>query len=414
MKPLTRIVLLGDILRVQPNNDHQANNFIRFFYELFRGQITTATGIEVELALAGDAPGFDRDIFFSLAGYDKPSFANWLRLASGECRQEAGEYFAECYRNALLISYEAGSLSWIMERHGIPYLDMRISPIRFLDDLYLAFKSNIPEVRERLCHYQITDEQIYCTANKLKAYYLIRLHETAIKRSVSTSGLSSGSLLLCGQTAIDLSLAKEGKIVGFLERAEAVNELCKQYPNVYYRPHPNATPTDPGEKFIRSLPGVIKTAGNIYQLLCDDNLDAVAALSSGVLHEAPYFGKKTHIISHKYIALAQSGSSTNPGAYIMTRDAYYSPAFWKDVLSPCVPVRECPSFSLSGRENYLRNLLGKWWGYEIGKVNPVEGTVVLDAAKRLANLIDPSHRIRNWLDPDGRKRKNVKKAIGEK
>lgn len=409
MDTIKRIVVTGDLLRIEHNNNKKANNFIRFVYELLKEQIYLATGIYPEVALAGDSPGFDRNTFYALSGFDKPSFENWLQIASGKCRQDAGDYLLKCFSETLIISYEAGAFEHGLKQTRLPYIDIRISPIRFLEDLFLAFKSNIPEVQSKLWVYHIPDSYIRLSVNILKSYYLIHLPESCIARAASTANLPRNTLLICGQTDVDLSLVRHGQIVSFHDFANELHQLINEHHTIYYKAHPNASLSSPNLRFIRSIKKIKITKNNIYRMLCDDNLKTVTALSSGVLHEAPWFGKKIQPLSHRFVELANETDKSTAGSYIMIHNEYFSPTFWSDILSPCLPTKRCEDIIFTPTENFLRKRTGKWWGYEIGADK--NSITYIDSLRRIVDTLDPHRILREKIDSSGNIRNWIKRIL---
>ena len=108
---------------------------------------------------------------------------------------------------------------------------------------------------------------------------------------------------------------------------------------------------------------------------------AVAALSSGTLIEAEYFGKTIQAISHSYINYYKGIEEYKKDDFIILRDEYFSPTFWSEILSPILVTKECRYFNFNNRKNFLRNSLNAWWGYEIGKETAVTGNVLSSIEK---------------------------------
>ena len=402
MNGISEIVMFGELLRTQEINPFYADKTTRLVHELFRDLIYAATGMRPDCELAGSVKRFNRETFYRLAGYDAVSTENWLRIVSGQFREEAADYFAQCFAGALVISHEAGSLIRIMEQRNIPYIDMRVSPIRFMEDIYFAFRTNMPEMAARFRKYMIDENAIQIAADRLRAYY-------AATSPKAAGGFPPGSLLVCGQTDTDLSLVVDGAITDFSQHAEMLRRLFERHEHIYYKPHPMAAQAYGNHWLLRTFPHIRLARGNMYRMLCDNNLQTVVALSSGVLHEAPYFGKEATPVSHIHVNLAKVGNPPIAGEYVMIRDACYSSSFWQDILAPCIETKENGEAGFAGGDSFLRAYMGMWWDYEIGRPEP---SAVLKLCQRLGNLIDPRHRFRRWVDPSGRLRGGVKRLIG--
>ncbi len=351
-----KIVFIGDLLRYQNNNTKFADRGLLWEYYLFKEQIQKVTKLPVEVITSKDTDRFDIKKFYDLCGY-KLNTENWIRIVSKEYSQEAKNYFKACFENCIVITQVAGAMKNLLDELEIPYIDIYVSAIKFCSDLFFAFRSNIPEIAEKLKPYRVNEERFFIEASQLKSYYCARNLELK---------LEPNSLLLCGQTTIDLSLVKDNKIVEFLDYKEKLQNLFKEYSCVYYKPHPYVTKDSPNENFIRQRPNIKIINENIYKILCDDNVKAVAALSSGTLIEAKYFHKKTHTISHDFINYYNSYKDFNTDDFIIIDNKCFSSQFWSEVLSAIIQTNAGSGLLLNYPPNYLRDSLNTWWGYEVG------------------------------------------------
>lgn len=360
---IRRIVFLGDLLRVQENAGDFADRSLNWEYSLLGEQVKMATGLPVEVVLTSDKHRFDRERFCALCGLPMCT-ESWVRVASGHYTKKAARYFCECFSDALIVTQVAGALKKMMDDAGIPYIDIYVSALKFMDDLHFAFRSNLQSVTDKLLQYRMSESAIVMEASKIRAYYAGRnSHRTPLKEN---------SLLICGQTGIDLSLVYRGRLVTFLDYKEKLRALTAFYDHVYYKPHPYASPDSESERFIRSLDKVeIIKNQNFYRLLSDRNLKAVAALSSGTLKEAPYFGKTAHTISHEFIRYYQGDGIIRPDEFIVVTGECFSPAFWADILSGILHTRECEAVSFA-QSSLLRRTLDTWWDYELGRESDVQ------------------------------------------
>ena len=351
-----KIIFIGDLLRYQNNSNRFADTGLICEYYLLKKQIEQATKLEVYVITYKDSDKFDVKKFYDLCGYETTT-DNWIKLVSGEYTEAAKEYFKSCFKNCIVISQVAGAFKTLMDDLNIPYIDIYVSAIKFCPDILLSFRSNINEVTQILKKYVIPEEKFYIEANLIKAYYYRRMIDLEIEPN---------SLLLCGQTDIDLALIKDKKIVEFLDYRDKIDELISQYSYVYYKPHPYASIENVNEKYIRTLPNVKLINENIYKILCSDNIKAVAALSSGTLIEAKYFGKISHVISHEFVKYWNQYKPITPDEFILIDKICLSPKFWSDVLSPLVSTQECLDLNIACYPNALRRNFNTWWGYEFG------------------------------------------------
>ncbi len=355
---IKKIIFIGDLLRTEPHAYYFADRSLKWEYYNLKEQIKLATSFEPELALGADKNIFDREYFYKLCGYNEITTENWLTIACGNYTKEAVDYFAKCFKDCLLITQVGGALKQFMDLTQVQYIDIYVSALKFMDDIHFAFRTNNPDIRKELKRYRIDESVLYLYANRLKAYYSTREWQQRL------GNIEADSLLLCGQSDVDLSLVKNGKIINFGDFKDEITELIKRYPNVYYKPHPYSTSSHPNEIFLNNFKNIKKISGNFYEMISNDNIAAVAALSSGTLVEAKYFGKKTHTISHNFVNYDWADGN-NDNDFILINNDYFSPSFWADILSPILETMQCINFSFDNKTNVLRNSLDCYWDWEI-------------------------------------------------
>lgn len=341
---IRKIVFIGDLLRCQNGNVGFADRSLGWEYYLLKEQIFQATGIMPEVYYTKSHEKFNLFKFYEL-------------IACGNYSDEAREYVKECFKDTLVITQVGGALLKVLDSLDIPYIDIYVSAFKFLEDIHLAFRTNIPEVREKLANYTYNENHLYIYANYIKSYYWADRQ----KRSLN---IEPNSLLLLGQTDVDLSLIKDNKLVSLSDCEEKIKELCSKFNKVYYKPHPFAKPNNRNEIFIRGLENVSIIDTNFYRLMLEENIVATAALSSGTLTEAKYFEKEINYISHKFVNYSFDKNPSKED-FVLIDDSYYSPTFWKDILSTIVPTKECDYFNFHNKGNVCRNSLDINWGYEI-------------------------------------------------
>lgn len=137
----SRIVVTGDIVRPSQiaTESHQNVN-INWLHSILEWPLRAATQIEPE-KLLGAPNGFELDRFynhFELAA-SQDSWAKLYRRA--ECPPAAETMLVERLSNAVVVGFELSPLlAGILDRHGIPYVNVVIHPIRFLDDIFLPYR----------------------------------------------------------------------------------------------------------------------------------------------------------------------------------------------------------------------------------------------------------------------------------
>ncbi len=363
MDSIKKIVFIGDLLRIQERGKKSkdgtgfADQTLAWEYQLFKYQIEQATKLPTEVVFCSDTERFDLREFYRLCGAEL-CMQSWIHILHGKYSSEALAYFKSCFNNCLVITQVGGSMIPLLEEADIPYIDIYVSAIKFASDIHLAFRSNVESIRQQLLHFQLAESYLMIEAQKMKAYNCARAPH---------SNLADNSLLLIGQIDIDLSLLKDEKLVSFLDYKEELIALTQQFDTVYYKRHPYAKPSSASEKLILSLPHVALTEEPFYKLMSYESITTVAALSSGTLEEARYFGKKPIYLSHQFIKYYRGEGVIDKETFVICENKYFSPRFWQTILSDVVPTYPCDDYTQSYEDNFLRSSINTWWGYEINK-----------------------------------------------
>ena len=385
---INKIVFTTDLLRLQ-DDQYFSQHVLKWAYPLMQEQISIASGSEIKMISNDDKEFFDADKFYKLCNYDVTT-ENWVNIYCKKITQEAKDYFYSCFKDCFVITQEAGAMRYLFEEFNIPYLDFYVSAIRFCSDLFFAYRSNVKEIREVLKKYRIPEEQFYIEASSLKAHY---------NKSKEIKTNSENILLLCGQTGVDLSLIKDGRLVNFINYKREIETLFDEYDEIYYKPHPYANPKSENELFIRRHPAVKVVNINVYKLLSQKNIKGVAALSSGILQEAKYFRKKVHTISHEYVTYWNNDKILDSNSFITTVNEYRNPAFWADILQCVLPRVNKIDIKILQEPNYLRKLFSFWWGYEFSnyesKINVLKNRQVKNFEDLYTMIINRTRMFRD-------------------
>ena len=165
-----------------------------------------------------------------------------------------------------------GMKRW-MDGAGVAYIDVRLSPMRFYNDLLLDVATNT-EWLDRVI------------AERLVRVTRPELMRTAQAAAVDTS--AADTLVLVGQVAGDSSLiGLEGREMTLGDFAGRIQDLAGQYRRVLYRPHPKGRPaTDPVLRDVER-----DREPSIYTHMAHGA--SFCAISSSALEEAAAFGCPT-------------------------------------------------------------------------------------------------------------------------
>lgn len=293
-----------------------------------------------------------------------------LRSAVADVRIGYGSFVDADREHAdLVIGFELSKeAKTLLEKASSPYIDLRIHPLRFLDDIFFSFETNVPAVRALLKNYGISEALCRMHADHVKAT-VIKLKKAELIRP--------NSLLLLGQTEADNVVFDGERYLVLTDRIEQISELSKGYGHIYFKPHPYAKN---GRRVYRELKKALGEVSyidaNIYHLLGNDGVAHVAALNSSALYEAAYFGKKTTFL------FTPTFGERHVGVY----DAFFSGAFWSDVLSPLLAT--APSaLACPPQPGRLRKMLNDFWGYSAVNDEIVLADMMKSKIKRFWNKV---------------------------
>lgn len=314
----------------------------------------------VSVNLEPNAIAFDYVKFFKFYGitYNKNSWGDLYY--NKDYNEEAYAYIKSIFQDSLVISYEMDScILNILDELGIPYIDMYISPVRFLEDQLFSMTSNFETIYNKLLNYKLDENIIYMQANYLKTFYLMRdgkyIQETP-------------AILFLGQTQYDKSLINNetGEVYSILNHKKEFEESIKGFSRILYKRHPKALGDELVLEYLKTLGDVTITNENFYSLISRPDIQRVVAISSGGLIEAKYFNKETKFLLHESVNL-QYGNEFDKEKYINIYEHFFALNFWADVLSCVINTNTfSEDCSFYGSKNKLRNSRGErdYWGYE--------------------------------------------------
>jgi hypothetical protein len=243
----------------------------------------------------------------------------------------------------------------LLDQHAIPYVDIRLSPVRFLDDLIFAARASHPETQASLLSIAIHESTVVVTAG---------LRE-AMCRFISEARVPDNTLLVAGQRRFDSTQIVDGSFFDAFPRAAEIHAICARYPNVVLKPHP----LDRHHSLLEVAAGApTRVIGviddNVYRMLSLPQISAVLTVNSGLAYEAPYFGKPVHTLAPLSIRLAWRGAPPDSGFHASLDDIALTPDFWRIVLAPHTPVTPADGMRLPPKPNRLRIALDSFWNYQ--------------------------------------------------
>jgi len=322
-----RIVVSGDYQRPSP----QTGNIL-WLYNLIKGQISMLSGVNAEVRASGNVL----------------TKKKWLEQQKNLPTDYCMHHFLKEYdcKNTLHIFFEGPHLFKHQAKEaGARYIDVWVHPVRFLDDLVLGVRSNFLD----LSKFAVSRDQITFEAGLV----------SAAMAHVPGIACKSNSVVIVGQTPQDKSVLLNGEFCELNDFVEEFKKEVEGFDQVWYKPHPFEMAKDNSHihYFLTQmgLNGDNFAHANSYRLLAEPNITKFVGMSSSLLHEAEYFGKKSKTLLHPWW----------DGLVPISAKTFLSFDFWRHCLSPVVGVREDnPPIEIPHYHSMLRKLAKSYWGYD--------------------------------------------------
>ena len=267
------------------------------------------------------------------------------------------ELILERLRRRFCVGYEMPPwLVRLLDENAVPYVDLRLHPVRFLDDLIFAARTPLIETQAALLAMSILESEVIVTAG---------LRE-AMCRFISEARVPDNTVLVAGQRRFDATQIVGGGFFDAEPFAADIRAICGRYGGVVLKPHPLdrqhslltvASQVLPGRLF-----GVIDD--NIYRMMALPQITAVLTVNSGVAYEAPYFGKRVHTLAPLSLRLAWRGAEADTASHASMNDVVLTPDFWRTVLAPHTAVTPLDGMRLPPKPNRLRIALDSFWNFQ--------------------------------------------------
>lgn len=283
------------------------------------------------------------------------SHDGWVRLI---CREhlspEVEAALLTLFDADLVVGYEMPDhLLRILDRAGIAVVDVILHPVRFLDDLVFALRTNRADIHGLLMRHALAPDVAVLQAGFIKSKAAWMRPPVALR---------PGAALVLGQVADDRAAVDPatGRCRELGDHAAAIVDLCADASMVLFKPHPYDRATSPSQRTMRRLKSVQWTDANIYHLLAQPEIDAVLAINSSGLVEAEFFGKRAVWLAPPLYRFGDTppADAGGYGAAVPQDASWCDPGFWNAVRGGDAEPR-----LLARRANRLRRSLNADWGF---------------------------------------------------
>jgi hypothetical protein len=342
-------IVVGDLLRPDGAGRPGGNDRpTMWLWNAIKRQIYLASGLPSEALTTASLGGWVETL--------RPAAEADPYWAGNYDRWAVSDRIVDRLRRRFCVGYEMPPwLIRLLDQHAVPYVDLRLHPVRFLDDLLFAARASVLETQAALLPLAVHENEVFAT---------VGLRE-AMCRFISDARVPDDTLLVAGQRRFDSTQIVDGTFFDAMPRAAEIHAICAGYPAVVLKPHPldrhhsllevaSAAPT--------RVIGVIDD--NIYRMLSLPQITAVLTVNSGLAYEAPYFGKHVHALAPLPIRLAWRGAVPDAASHASMDDVVLTPDFWRVVLAPHASVSAADGVRLRPKPNRLRIALDSFWNYQ--------------------------------------------------
>ena len=352
------MIFFFDIARSPFNKDSIHIKYSKHIHKLFQWQIQKVSNKKIKIINFDfeEKGGFSKQRFYSLMKLEYKE-ENWAKIYDAEPTSKATEYVEKFIpKDSFILSYEISPiLIKIFDIIKVNYIDIRISSIKYLDDLIFGFKTNNHQIFNKLSKYKTPEDQYFFEASLIKSRNIV----------TNNINLEENSALFLEQTVSDASLIKNDRILNILDFKNQFIQKTKDFNVIYYKKHPYQNHNSTDYKFITKFKNVKLIDGNIYKILSNESIKECFSISSGVLQEAQYFNKKIdYFFKPMYDFLKDEESDFSDKKYISVYNKALEPNFWSDILSPIIKTTKCNNVILSPNQSRVRYLHNLYWGYE--------------------------------------------------
>lgn len=356
---LSKIFLCCDFLMTRPETQRY---HLRWLSTILNTSLKRALKIQPSDFLSDQQNTFSRREFFAKSGIILNETESHFHFDKSAISSASLELIKEPLQGALLIGYELSEETRsILDKANVNYIDIWLHPIRFLDDNFFAFRSNLKKINDNLKSFHLNDDIYALYADKLRIQSYMGWDK--YKNSLDNA-LKANSALFVGQTLTDKAVCRNGTMLNVLNFKEEFTELTKRFSHVYFSRHPMIKGDDAAQlEFVLSHDNTSITTEPGYKLLCTESIEHVTGVSSSLMYESKFFGKS---FSYLYRPVLEIFDKETETGYYSIFSKLHSPAFWQEVLRGTLPTNQVKTDYdfLSSTSNY-RDMLALYYNTHV-------------------------------------------------
>jgi hypothetical protein len=329
-QPLTiaRVVFTGDVFRVAQDEQvsHQLSN-VFWLHNLLAYQLTQITELLPEIRFRTHNYKNGNSLIreaYKLMDLETSSKGWQNSFWYEDFPNELIELFRTDYDSALVLAFELSPImECILNRLGCPWINVALSPIRFLDDILLSIRLSGHFNSEPLLPFVVSQKDIRYGADYVCRWFRSKRFKTELKDT---------DVVFFAQSEGDRTLiTSEGSFFSAEEAVARVADLVGKR-RLWIKPHPYGLENPVIQIAMERLGGQL-IGENAYGILSADEDIDVVTISSSVGCEAPWFGKRTHLFNDCLLRRNEQA--------LTIRDDYCFSDFWRVLLEQTIQVSAC-------------------------------------------------------------------------
>lgn len=279
--------------------------------------------------------------YLSLYSQENDITNSWAKRYDAQLDGVALSLVRETFSDSFAIIFEGSpSLLGALDLDRVPYVNVRVHPMRFGSDLILSFQSNIPEIHSRLRRYNLDD-----------AHFASEVHDLRRRMRHRAPSIDPNTLVFLGQYRHDASVISSGCFSQLHNYSKALLLLGKNR-QVFHKPHPHDQYNPIINQWIHLFPHSTLLERDTYAQMAALTPHSYVTLSSGAAYEAELLGHSSTYLLERNWALG--GPMHAEFAHILHE--YWHPAFWLNVLAG-----ERSDAANTFVPHRLRNAIGMAW-----------------------------------------------------
>jgi hypothetical protein len=349
------VTVIGDVLR--PDGSGRPGGVDRptvWLFDAIKRQVHLACGLPIDVITTHGFPALRA--WFDATRSPSSAHRHWaLSYRELPSTGEPRDILVPRLQGRFCVGYEMPPwLRHLLHSLAVPYIDLRLHPVRFLDDLLFAVRTSDPD----------TQAALLATAEPESSVIITPGLREAMCHMISEATVPPGTLIVIGQRPLDCSQIIDGEFFDALPRAAEIRAICEGFPAVLLKPHP----LEPDHSLLEIAAGASNVVGvtrdNLYRLMSLPQIAAILTVNSSAAYEAPYFNKPVRRLAPLPIGLGWRGALDETDLYASLNDRVLTVDFWREVLAPFTPVTASDGVLLPPKPNRLRIALDSFWNFQ--------------------------------------------------